>query len=393
MTVDFQDAVVMAPLTKGGNLPFRRLCLSLGATITMSEMAYARQVKRGSKSEMALLRKHPDEACYGVQLAANQPDETVVAAQKAVERGAAWVDINAGCPIYDTVKRGLGAQLLQKPGRLARVVEALVAALEVPVTVKLRTGWSESKINAPEVARVCEEAGAAAIALHGRTKEQRYTRSADWGMVRQLVAERGVPILGNGDILTWYEAADRKAESGCHGVMLARGCLIKPWLFREVAEGADWLPSAEERVGLLLRFVGYLREHFGDDEIGRKRAMRFLPWHLQWFARYRPYPADAFREQSKEHPLIQTRIEEDRGGGDLPVLEQMLRDPREEMHQALADLLWDTADGVAAVGGGGADAAALESEGLAPTLAAMAQLAETLPPQMGESAEMRTAQG
>lgn len=364
----------MAPLTKGGNLPYRRLCLSLGATITMSEMAYARQVKRGSKSELALLRKHPEETCFGVQLAANEGTEGLVAAQRAVDAGAAWVDINCGCPIHDTVKRGLGAQLLQRPGRLVKLVEALVAGLEVPVTVKLRSGWTEAKTNAPDVARMCEEAGVAAITLHPRSREQRYSRAADWDLVAQLVQERAVPVIGNGDILTWYEAEDRKALSGCASLMLGRGVLIKPWLFRELAEGRDWLPTPEERLEVIARFVALLKEHFGDDELGRKRAMRFLPWHLGWFCRYRPTPEADFRSASKEHPLLQTRVNP---AEDLSLLEQVLRDPRPDMHNRLADLLWDTT----------------HSDGAGELSTAVLDLAAEFPPELGDVETTKTAQG
>lgn len=339
--MDWHGHAILAPLTKGGNLPFRRLCVDFGAQVTMSEMAYARQVKRGSRSELALLRKHGSETCFGVQLAAGKPEEAVAAGQKAIAAGAAFVDINAGCPIHDVVRRGMGATLLQRPAALHKVLAALVEALEVPVTVKLRTGWKESKINCSEVARLAEEAGVAAITLHGRTKEQRYSKAADWDLVRQLVEERSVPVIGNGDILTHYEAKARQEASGCASVMLARGALIKPWLFQEIAEGRAFEPDAEARVGIYRRFVGYLKEHFYDDEKGRGRAMRFLPWHLNFFWRYRPLPEAQFATQAAEHPLLQTRISDE---GPVDELEALLRDPRPEVHQQMADLLWDVGE-------------------------------------------------
>ena len=276
MTVDWKGAVILAPLTKGGNLPFRRWTVQHGARVTVSEMAYARQVNKGSRSELALLRKHDSEPCFGVQLAANKADHAIEAARRAVEQGALFVDINAGCPIHDVVRRGMGATLLQRPTAMARMVEGMVAALDVPVTVKIRTGWSEGKINALEVSRQMEEAGASALVVHGRTREQRYTAAADWDLIGEVSAARSIPVIGNGDILTWYEARDRIQRSNCAGVMLARGALVKPWLFREIAEQRDILPSTRERIEWLLEFVGYLKEHFRTDEKGRKRAMRFL---------------------------------------------------------------------------------------------------------------------
>lgn len=332
---------LLAPLTKGGNLPFRRLCVDFGAKVTMSEMAYAKQVVRGRPSEMALLRKHPSEGAFGVQLACGNPNDAVEAGKIAVDRGATFVDVNAGCPIHDVVKRGMGATLLQRPNALQRIVAALVEALDVPVTVKIRAGWKEGEINAPEIARLAEEAGAAMLTLHGRTREQRYTRAADWDLVKQLVAERSIPIVGNGDLLTWHEAKDRMAESGCAAVMLARGVLIKPWLFEECLAERTWLPTPEERVAVYARFVGYCKEHFGDDAKGRKKAMFFLPWHFGFFCRYRPMPEAEFVEKAREYPLIQTRVTDP---ADMPPLERVLRDSRETAHARIAGELWDAAD-------------------------------------------------
>jgi tRNA-dihydrouridine synthase 3 len=155
-------------------------------------------------------------------------------------------------------------------------------------------------------------------------------------LAQKVAAERGIPVVGNGDILTHYEARERMQRSGVRSVMLARGALIKPWLFREIREGRDWLPTADERFGFLLRFVGYLRDHFGDDERGRRRAMTFLPWHLGFFCRYRPLPEAEYGPAALEHPLIHQR----HGfGAGLSPLETLLRDPREETHAALATLL------------------------------------------------------
>ncbi|MGA0869861.1 MAG: tRNA-dihydrouridine synthase family protein [Planctomycetota bacterium] len=332
---------LLAPLTKGGNLPFRRLCVDFGAKVTMSEMAYSKQVVRRRPSEMALLRRHESEACFGVQLAVGNPKDGVEAAKIAVERGADFVDINAGCPIHDVIRRGMGSTLLQRPAALARIVEAMVEALDVPVTVKIRAGWKEGEINAPEIARLVEEAGASMITLHGRTREQRYTRAADWDLVAQLVQERSIPVVGNGDVLTWHEAEDRIAQSGCAAVMLARGVLIKPWLFEECASGRTWLPTTEERVEVYLRLVRYAKEHFRDDEKGRKRAMFFLPWHFSFFCRYRPMPEDVFVEKARAYPLMQTRVVDE---GELPPAEVVLRDPRPEVHERIAALLWDASD-------------------------------------------------
>ena len=336
--MDWYRRVILAPLTKGGNLPFRRVCLDFGAEVTTSEMAYARQVNRRSRAELALLRKHPSENCFGVQLAAGKPEEAVQAGMRSVEAGAAFVDLNAGCPIHDVVRRGMGAALLKRASFLARIIEAMVRELPVPVTVKIRSGWKEEKVIAPEVARLAEEAGAAAISIHPRSRNQRYAKAADWDLVGRLVEERSVPIIGNGDILTYFESHRLQEQSGCASVMLARGALIKPWLFQEIESSRAWEPTAPERVAVYRRLANYMKEHFRDDDMGRQRAMRFLPWHLGFFWRYRPLPEAEYGELSLQHPLLQTRQSREEG---LDTLEQVLRDPREDVHEKIANVLWD----------------------------------------------------
>jgi len=162
---------VLAPLTRGGNLPFRRLCVEQGATWTFSEMALSKHVVRKSRRELALLRHHPSERRFGVQLAARSPDLAVAAARVAVERGARLVDVNLGCPIDSVVRRGEGSALLQKPRRVEALLGALRAALEVPLFVKIRTGYWEGKENAVAIARIAEDCGVDALTVHGRTRE------------------------------------------------------------------------------------------------------------------------------------------------------------------------------------------------------------------------------
>jgi tRNA-dihydrouridine synthase 3 len=345
----WKGAALLAPLTRVGNLPYRRLCVRFGAQVTCSEMAYASEVVRGAPRERALLRHHPSEPFFGVQLAGRKHDKLAEAARIAVGEGARFIDLNCGCPIRDAVRRGMGSALLKQPTRLARAVEALVAAVDVPVTAKIRIGYKEGKINAPQVARLVEEAGAAALTVHGRTREQRYARTADWAVVAEIAAERNIPILGNGDVLTWYEAEDRLTDTPIAALMLARGALIKPWLFQELREGTEWCPSPTERVAVLLELTGYLRDHFGSDELGQKRTLMFLPHHLHWMARYHPLPASEWRARSHEHPLLQTRLSN--YAGDDP-LEQVLSSADDAIHTRLAALLWSAEtveDAVAAI--------------------------------------------
>jgi tRNA-dihydrouridine synthase 3 len=341
----FAGKVILAPLTVGGNLPFRRLCVEMGAEVTVGEMAMVRKLLAGSPSEFALLKSHPDEGFFGAQLAERSEDDLAEGARIAESRGARFIDLNCGCPIHEITRRGLGASLLRKPRKLGRLVEATKKAVSVPVTVKLRTGWSEGKENVSEVARVCEESGADAIVVHARTREQRYNRAADWDLIGRVAAERGIPVIGNGDVLTHYEARDRMRRSGAASVMLARGALIKPWLFREMKTGRAWEPTGEERLQVLWRLVELLREHLGEDERGRRRAMRFLPWHLNFFCRYRPLPEEQYAERARLHPLLQSRLEPPDAATPL---ERLLADTRAQTHQQLAEELmgsttWDEA--------------------------------------------------
>jgi tRNA-dihydrouridine synthase 3 len=341
MDSPFAGKLWLAPLTVGGNLPFRRLCVEWGADVTVGEMAVVRKLLSNSPSEFALLRSHPSEEFFGAQLADRHPDSLAEGAKIAEARGSRFVDLNCGCPIHEITRRGLGASLLRKPAKLGRLVAAMKAAVRVPVTVKLRVGWAEGKENVSELARVCEEEGASAITIHGRTREQRYSRAADWDLIGKVAAERTVPVVGNGDILTPFEADARMRRSGVRSVMLARGALIKPWLFREIKDRREWLPTAEERFAVLWRLREMLFDHFGDDERGRRRSQRFLPWHLNFLCRYRPFPEAEFAARAAEHPLLQTRPPDT----ELTTpLEALLRDGRASTHEALAAILLESAD-------------------------------------------------
>jgi tRNA-dihydrouridine synthase 3 len=299
-------------------------------------MAVVMKLLRKSAAEFALLRSHPEEPFFGAQLADKKAESLAEGARIAEARGARFVDLNCGCPIDMITRRGLGASLLKKPGRLGRLVAAMRAAVKVPVTVKLRAGWAEGKENASQLARVCEEAGASAIVIHARTRDQRYSRAADWDLIGKVAAERSVPVVGNGDILTHFEAAERMARSGVRSIMLARGALIKPWLFREIREGRSILLTPEERFSMVWRLRDLFFDHFGVSDKGRQRTLRFLGWHLNFFCRYQAFSEEEFRERAREHPLLQTRMP---GAPPASPLEALLRDARPETHAALAAIL------------------------------------------------------
>lgn len=332
----FHDAVLLAPLTKGGNLPFRRLCVELGARVTVSEMAVARDVVKGRRQEMALLRRAPDEPCFGVQLADRHPEQLGEAVAIAVERGADFVDLNLGCPIDLFCRRGLGAALLRKPGKVGSLVAAMRAATDRPVTIKMRLGYEDTKPRFQEVAAAAVENGVDAITLHGRSRSQRYRRAADWSRVRELADRIDVPVIGNGDLLSWRDVARAREESGCSAVMLGRGALIKPWVFREIAEGRDYLLGPLDRLDILRRYRSLALDHFRDDERGQRNVRAFLVWHLDFLSRYRAEPSDS--HDPENHPLIQTRQQ----AGELPdTPEGWLDSGDRELQERLADWLMD----------------------------------------------------
>ena len=286
-----QGTLVLAPMTKGSNLPYRRLCQELGARVTMSEMTVARRLKQKRRGEFALIRRAPEERFFGVQLAGNKPDEMAWAAELVASRGADLVDVNLGCPIEYFTSKGLGAALAREPKRVRRIVDAMKKAVAIPVTVKIRLGWNDEHRNFLDVARAAVEAGADAITVHGRTRAARYKMSADWSAIAEVAGSVPVPVIGNGDILFGQDVGPALQQSGCTAVMSARGALIKPWLFRELTEGNLDI-SAADRLGIYRRYVELAREHWGDDERGQKPIREFLLWHLAFWCRYAPPRAD-----------------------------------------------------------------------------------------------------
>ena len=315
----FRDVVALAPMATGGNLPYRRFCREFGADLTCSEMVLAHKLVKGSRAELPLLRHHPDETTFGIQIAGKDPEVMAEAARIAVGHGAEYIDLNFGCPIDVVVRRGSGAALLKRPGRLARIVEVVRAAVDRPLLVKLRTGWSEEKINAEKTALLAVEAGADALSVHGRTREQRYRRDADWEVIGAVAAAVDAPVLGNGDILTVWDRELRLRETAVSGVVAARGALIKPWIFKELKEGRPWYPTVAERWGVMRRWFELATEHFGDDEKGLSRVERFFLWHLGFWHRYRPFTEADFLA-ARPASLIQQRSDPPTGDPEAELL-------------------------------------------------------------------------
>jgi tRNA-dihydrouridine synthase 3 len=299
-------AVVMGPMTKGSNLPYRRLCAGLGAKVLVSEMVLARRLKQRRRGEFALIRRAPEESVFAVQLAGNAPDEMAWAAALVESRGADFVDINCGCPIDFFTRKGLGAALSRQPNKIRKIVAAMTSAVQIPVTVKIRLGWKDDDRNALEQARAAADGGASALFVHGRTREARYRLPAEWDAIAAIASAVSIPVIGNGDLLYPQEISERQAASGCAGVMVARGALIKPWIFREATDGY-WDITAEERVAIYREYVRLSSEHWRRpdqtelDDYARQRLREFLRWHVGFWCRYAPQRPDG------SWPSMQTR--------------------------------------------------------------------------------------
>ncbi|TFK29500.1 zinc finger dihydrouridine synthase [Coprinopsis marcescibilis] len=301
--LDWAGKTYLAPLTTVGNLPFRRLCVKLGADITCGEMGLANSFLAGSKEEWSLVRRHPSESIFGIQVAGNKPHTLVPTAEiigREFPNTVDFVDLNCGCPIDLVFRAGSGSALLDSAGKLGKIIVGMNKALgEIPLTVKLRTGVKEGRNNAHKLMpRVATEWQASALTLHGRTRQQRYTKSADWNYIKECVeavrakeAEEDlapVPIFGGGDCYSAQDYWEKREKYGVDGIMIARGALIKPWIFTEVKEHREWDISARERLDLMRDYVEFGLNHFGTDTAGVNTTRRYLCEALSFQYRYVP---------------------------------------------------------------------------------------------------------
>ncbi|NXG98858.1 DUS3L synthase, partial [Loxia leucoptera] len=291
--LEIQGKLYLAPLTTCGNLPFRRICKRFGADVTCGEMAVCTNLLQGQSSEWALLKRHHTEDIFGVQLEGAFPD-TMTKCAELLNRtiDVDFVDINVGCPIDLVYKKGGGCALMTRSNKFEQIVRGMNSVLDVPLTVKIRTGVQEKVNVAHKIIPRIREWGASMVTLHGRSREQRYTRSADWAYIAECARLASpMPLFGNGDILS-YEDANRAMQMGVSGIMIARqvpvGALIKPWLFTEIKEQRHWDISSGERLDILKDFTNYGLEHWGSDTQGVEKTRKFLLEWLSFLCRYIP---------------------------------------------------------------------------------------------------------
>lgn len=287
--VDFNDKLYLAPLTTCGNLPFRRICKRFGADITCGEMAMCTNLLQGQQSEWALLKRHESEDLFGVQVEGCFPD-TMTRCAELINNNLEvdFVDINSGCPIDLVYKKGGGCGLMTRTRKFEQIIKGMNYVLDVPLTVKIRTGVQEKSNVAHKLIPEMKSWGVSMITLHGRSREQRYTKLADWDYINTCAnLASPVPLFGNGDILS-YEDAMKARETGVSGVMIARGALIKPWIFTEIKESRHWDISSNERLDILRDFSNFGLEHWGSDTRGVEKTRNFMLEWLSFMCRYIP---------------------------------------------------------------------------------------------------------
>lgn len=254
-------AAILAPLAGVTDASFRKIAAQLGASATVTEMVSARALRYGDAKTMTLMRVDPEEKMVGLQLFGHDPEDFAFALDRIDCTPFAFIDLNCGCPAPKIVKNGDGSALMKNPSEVGRIVRTLVSGTTLPVTVKMRLGFDEGHKNFVEVAKICEDAGASAVTLHARTRAAMYAGTADWDAIRTLAEAITIPVVGNGDIVTAEDALARMQTYGVEHVMIGRGAMGNPWIFKEIEElreGREVLePTLEERY---LTIVAHYRE-------------------------------------------------------------------------------------------------------------------------------------
>lgn len=285
--VEICGKAALAPMAGVTDRAFRELCVSFGASYVIGEMVSAKGISFNSERSKELMILSENERPAAVQLFGSEPETIAAAAVTAMEYNPDIIDINMGCPAPKISGNGSGSALMKNPELCGKIVEAVCRSVPVPVTVKIRKGWNDKIINAVKVAKICEQAGAAAIAVHGRTREQFYSGKSDLDIIAEVKKAVKIPVIGNGDITNANDAANMLEKTDCDMVMVGRGALGNPWIFMEINAWLNDLrpispPSPAQKVTVILRHIKAMCDYKGE-EVAMREARKHVGWYMKGF--------------------------------------------------------------------------------------------------------------